>query len=311
MKLENVQVPKVPLSMLAGLALRPEHWRQAALQANWQEARSGLETFRRHGALESEDVVRHLARLLANPEAIRKARAQPHQLFAAYHAASNLPPELREALQRALDESMEHVPVLPGQVWVCPDVSGSMASPLTGHRGSGTSVIQCVHAAALFCAAIVRRNPTAGVLPFAESVRASQFNPRDSVMTNAALWASMAGGGTDCSAPLRWIRERKRKADLVILVSDNQSWLGSTYGGGTQALAEWTMIRRQNPGAKLVCLDLQPVAHSQAPEGADVLNIGGFSDRVFDVIDNFARGRHASDLVTAIEQVELEGWSGP
>ena len=50
--------------------------------------------------------------------------------------------------------------------------------------------------AALVAAAILRRNPTAEVLPFEESVVTLRLSPRDSVMTNAERLASVGGGGT-------------------------------------------------------------------------------------------------------------------
>ena len=55
-----------------------------------------------------------------------------------------------------------------------------------------------------------------------------------------------------------------------------------------------------------MCLDLQPYASSQAASRADILNIGGFSDAVFEVLGRFARGEHDGDhWVTAIEATEL------
>ena len=35
---------------------------------------------------------------------------------------------------------------------------------------------------------------------------------------------------------------------------------------------------------KLVCIDIQPYGSTQAAERADILNIGGFSDAVFNVV---------------------------
>jgi len=56
----------------------------------------------------------------------------------------------------------------------------------------------------------------------------------------------------------------------------------------------------------LVCLDLQPYTHTQAPERADTINIGGFSDEVFRLIDLFAQGKmHADHWVSEIEKIEL------
>lgn len=54
------------------------------------------------------------------------------------------------------------------------------------------------------------------------------------------------------------------------------------------------------------CIDIQPNTTTQAQEQADVLNVGGFSNQVFDVIAEFAAGRLAADhWVGVIESVTL------
>ncbi|MGQ0637656.1 MAG: hypothetical protein ACT4QC_23865 [Planctomycetaceae bacterium] len=57
-------------------------------------------------------------------------------------------------------------------------------------------------------------------------------------------------------------------------------------------------------GPKLVCIDLQPYTTSQAPERSDILNIGGFSDAVFDVVAAFLRN-DAERFLTDIDSVDL------
>ena len=53
-------------------------------------------------------------------------------------------------------------------------------------------------------------------------------------------------------------------------------------------------------------IDLQPYASTQVAEREDVLNVGGFSDAVFDVVSLFAKGELGSDhFVGAIEGVKL------
>lgn len=115
-----------------------------------------------------------------------------------------------------------------------------------------------------------------------------ELNPRDSIMTNAAKLASIGGGGTSCSAPLQKLNAEDVKGDLVILVSDNESWADPVAGRGTAMMKKWRAFKQRNPKAKLVCIDLQPNETTQAPESDDVLNIGGFSDSVFEVIAKFA-----------------------
>jgi 60 kDa SS-A/Ro ribonucleoprotein len=60
-------------------------------------------------------------------------------------------------------------------------------------------------------------------------------------------------------------------------------------------LAEWSEFRQRNPNARLVCLDVQPNQTTQAAERADILNIGGFSDQVFELISAFAAGHLEAD----------------
>jgi 60 kDa SS-A/Ro ribonucleoprotein len=60
-------------------------------------------------------------------------------------------------------------------------------------------------------------------------------------------------------------------------------------------MAEWQTFKHRNPQARLVCIDIQPYGSTQAKEREDILNIGGFSDQVFDVIAEFATGRLNAD----------------
>jgi 60 kDa SS-A/Ro ribonucleoprotein len=160
--------------------------------------------------------------------------------------------------------------------------------------------------AALVTAAIVRANRHALVLPFAECVKEVEINPRDSVMSNAAKLAALEGGGTSCSAPLKLLIERRERAELVILVSDNQSWVDNRPTGPTETLRLWEVFKVKNPQAKLVCVDLQPNRTTQALEREDVFNVGGFSDEVFAMVGRFASATlHSAHWISLIEEVNL------
>jgi 60 kDa SS-A/Ro ribonucleoprotein len=60
-----------------------------------------------------------------------------------------------------------------------------MLSPVTGQRKGSTTKVRCIDLAALVAAAVLRKNPSAEVLPFESHVVKVNLNPRDSVMTNA------------------------------------------------------------------------------------------------------------------------------
>lgn len=301
-------VPDVPFQMLTALPLGREEWSAIARQAPWQMTRINLNTFARHGVFEVSGMTRLIAGRLRDREAIRQARVFPHQLLAAYMSVSKAVPDaVRDALQDAMEIAIENVPTLKGRVTICLDVSGSMGSSATGYRKGATSTVRCVDVAALIAVALLRKNPKAEVIPFENQVVDIDLNRRDSVMTNATRLAAIGGGGTNCSAPLALLNKRKAKGELVVFISDNQSWVDARSGGqGTAMMQEWQRFKSRNPSAKVVCIDLQPYATTQVPEGGDVLNVGGFSDQVFELIAAFAEGGlDASRWVDAIEKVEL------
>jgi 60 kDa SS-A/Ro ribonucleoprotein len=237
---------------------------------------------------------------------IGKAKAFPYQLMAAYiNRADGTPIEIAEALQDAMEIAIENVPAIDGKVYIFPDVSGSMSTPVTGHREGATTKMRCIDVAALITAAVVRKNPRAEVIPFeTDVVKKLQINGRDSVMTNATKLASIGGGGTNCSAPLRLLNERKATGDAIIYVSDYESWVDADKDRATPTMREWAQFKARNPKAKLICIDLVPNRTTQAKEAADILNVGGFSDHVFEVVSHFAAGTLGSGHWVGVIEAE-------
>ena len=301
-------LPDVPFQMLTALELNSGDWAQIARNGSWQQVRQNLNTFLRHDVFAKSKNIKMVAEKLRDKTAIRRARVLPYQLLTAYQATSEqMPSEIREALQDAMETAVQNVPAIRGKVVVCPDVSGSMHSPATGYRGSATSRTRCIDIAALVSAAMLRTNPQARVIPFEQITVNVQLNPRDSIMTNAQKLANIGGGGTACSAPLAMLNREKADVDLVVIVSDNESWADrGQWGGKTGLMKEWDILKQRCPEAKLVCLDIQPYTTAQAQNRRDILNIGGFSDQVFTLIGSFAeQGMGADFWVEEIEKTAL------
>lgn len=292
----SLPLPRVPFRLLTAEPLTTQQWTEVALYANWTTTRMNLNTFARHGVLKNAELVKLLAKRLSDATQVRRAKAFPYQLLAAFlNAESNIPQALTLALQDALEVATEQVPALQGNVFVAIDISGSMHSPVTGQQKGRSSKVRCLDAAALIGAAIVRKNPLATIIPFHEIALSQSLNPRDSVMTNARMLANLPSGGTDCSAPLRWINQMNASPSLVIIVSDNESWCHAHNRQTTPVMSEWSKIKARQPHAKLVCMDLAPNTTSQAPDRSDILNIGGFSDEVFTLVKNFADSSASPD----------------
>lgn len=301
-------VPDVPMELLTSLNLSKRHWAAMARRVSWQTLRMNLNTFTRHGAFESKEDIAHAASRLRDRELIAGARVFPFQLLSAFMNTGNtVPLDLLDALQDAMEIATERVPAIRGDVWVLTDVSGSMDAPVTGHRAGSTTKVRCVDVAALIAASVMRTTRGARVLAFSDDVVPVRLNARDTVMTNAKALASLPRGGTNCSAPLRAINDAGHRPDVVIFVSDNESWIDSRGAGrSTATTIEWERLKKRCPGAKLVCIDIQPNTTTQARSGPDVLNVGGFSDAVFGVVSTFLESpSHPEHWIREIEKESI------
>ena len=302
------KVPDVPFQLLTSANLTPRDWLQIAKNGSWQMTRMNLNTFLRHGVFEQRAMIKLIAERLKNRKLIDKARVFPYQLLAAFmNVDQSLPAKVRNALQDAMEIAIENVPTIDGKVYVFPDVSGSMGSSVSGYREGSTSKVRCIDVAALVAAAVLRKNDDATVMPFENHVCNCDLNPRDSVMTNSQKLAKLCGGGTNCSAPLLKLNQQKAKGDLIIYVSDNQSWIDSkARRGATETMKQWKTFKKRNPQAKMICIDIQPYSTSQTVESDDIIHVGGFSDQVFRLISSVASGNTSKDFwVNQIKEIDV------
>jgi len=320
--------------LLSDAAKGPKVWAALARKMGPQALRMNLNTLLRHDVfsvvqLSSTDpsdkperlgqsfcsMVDYVADRIADESEIRRGKQFPYQYFAAYlNADDNVPQKIKAALHKAAEIACGNVPELPGPVVIGLDTSGSMSSAVTGNRGRGaTSKMRCIDVAALFAAAILRRNPDSVVIPFDTSAYDAKMDPNDSILSIAERLAEYGGGGTDCSLPLVAANQKhaKRKFAGIVLVSDNESWVGTGRHGSTGVMTAWDAFvahqrklggKEANP--KLVCIDLQPYQTVQACERADIMNIGGFSDSVFNVISAFLADNNQR-FVAEVEAIEL------
>jgi 60 kDa SS-A/Ro ribonucleoprotein len=300
--------PDVPFQFLASVHLGPAAWKEIAARAPWQMTRMNLNTFLRHGVFDDPELAARIAARLSDADEVRRAKAMPYQLLAAsLNADQKLPEAVRKALEAATETAVGNVPRIDGRVHVCLDVSGSMSAPVTGWRQGSSTRVRCVDVAALYAAAILRRNPEAAVLPFSDDVIPAPVSAKAPLAETARVLAGLGGGGTKCSAPLRLLNRCGAGGDVVIFVSDNESWIDARSGGrGTATMEEWLRFKKSSPQARLVCIDLTPNGTTQALDREDILNVGGFSDEVFGVVAGFAcEGAPKEHWVDVIERVAL------
>ncbi len=304
---------QVRWDLLADAAKGPLVWKAIARQMGPQALRMNLNTLLRHEVLADREMVDYVAGRLADADEIRRSRQFPYQFLAAYlSTATEVPQQIQMALHQAAEIACGNVPELPGGVVIGLDTSGSMSCPATGYRGRGaTTKMRCVDVAALFAAAILRRNPDSVVVPFDTQAYDVRIDPSDSILSLSERLAKYGGGGTNCSLPLYQANTKfsQRAFAGCVLVSDMESWVGTGRHGSTAVMTEWQkFVQNQKrlgvTAPKLVCIDIQPCGSTQAPERDDILNIGGFSDAVFNVVASYLSDDSAR-FVTEIESIEL------
>jgi 60 kDa SS-A/Ro ribonucleoprotein len=304
-EITEAPMPDLPFNMLDTLPLATEHWKAIFRNGGYQFTRMNLQTAKRKGLFDSDYMTDVISKRLANAEEVKKARQFPYQIFNAYLAVRDdpeIPRAVKDALHVAVEHSMSNVPELPKNTVVAVDTSGSMGACV---NSVGTSNVSCIDVAALFAAAIVKRNPSARVIGFDTAPRWESIEPRDTVFSIARS-LGCAGGGTDCGAPLGLLLAEGIAPDLFIMISDNMSWYeGGIYGwvgdrSATNSSRAWNELKKRNPKAKQVRINIQPHCSDQIAERKDTLKIGGFSDAVFGALGNFAENRNWVSLVESV-----------
>ena len=275
-------VDGVRWDLMADAARGPKVWTALVRKMGPQALRMNLNTMLRHDVFKSSAMVDYVAERIANESEIRRSRQFPYQYFAAYlNVADEVPQKIKSALHAAAEIACGNVPRLPGPVVIGLDTSGSMGCAVTGNRGRGaTSKMRCVDVAALCAAAILRSNPDSVVIPFDTAAYDAKMDPSDSILSIAARLAKYGGGGTNCALPLEAANDRfaNRVFAGAILVSDNQSWIGTGNRGSTGVMTAWdSFVRNQRKLAgrgvdpKLVCIDIQPYRTTQTVQRADIM----------------------------------------
>lgn len=281
--------PDVGFMRLAGMKLTQAQWEQILYTMGWHALRINARNLHEKGVFNSPTVLDWAAAKLADHDEIKKARVFPHQVYTAHKFTEGVPDKLRRALEVALDHSAASVPLINGKVLIGVDCSSSMTHAITGTRKGATSKTSCAEAAALMAACFLTQNPSAEIIFFNDGEVSHSMDPSKRVMTNVTSGAPRPSGGTAISIPLKKWNERSKKGDAVIIISDNQSWVdSSSWNGGTSLMKEWATFKGRNPKAKLICMDLAPSTTAQATNDKSILNIGGFSDSVFEIMTRFA-----------------------
>lgn len=292
---------------LSNCNLSTQEWQYVATHnMGWQALRMNLNTLSRNNVFEDKAVTKQIATKLSDEVAIERSKVFPYQLYVATKMSeSTVPAEIQSALETAMEYSTKNIPNFGGKkVLVGVDCSGSMSAPVTGNRGTASTKVNCNQVGSLIAACLVRNNKGAKVARFDTKAQEVSVLETDTIVT-ATNKIGANGGGTDCGASLALWNQKGYKADVVFVISDNESWSNS-YGSQTSTMREWNKFKSNNPEAKLVLIDLAASGNTQAKtNGKDVLNIGGFSDVYFSIIAAFLENSSVTTWINKIKEVQL------
>lgn len=186
-----------------------------------------------------------------------------------------------EAIEQALDVSVENTVKLDGVSYVVADNSGSMSYPV-----SEKSTVMVCDAANVLCSIIHKRSENSIIGSFGTNVVFPTLTKRNSILTNmekiATFKENVRGHGTDAWKTIKYLLDNKIKVDRIILLSDMRCY--NSYGLESVAtlLKKYRMTVNKNAYAHF--FDLKGYGTKQTPADKLTNIVAGFSEKILDQI---------------------------
>lgn len=234
--------------------------------------------------------------------------------------------KILDAIEKALEISCLNIPKLEGNVAILVDDSGSMRGDNGGSsRVSAFSKVNTSMIAHLFASMVMYRQDNVYVGLFGDRLIDVPVK-RDMRLLDYTKWhyneGEKCGGGTEAGIYdfLRKVVKEKKKIDNVIVFSDCQigdayskhsyydeftAWYGTSSSDRGEHFHElFKEFRKVNPNANFIVVNLrQSGSTSVFDRSQRILNIAGWSDKIFDVITSQCKGWDA--VIKEIEAIEI------
>lgn len=228
---------------------------------------------------------------LTDSETIRKSRIHPVQVLTALltykvghgnksDSTWNPCPRVVDALDDAFYAAFGNVEPTGKSLLLALDVSGSMGCGcIAGIEGLTPRV-----ASAAMAMVTARVEKDWHVMGFSHELVDIPISPRQRLDDVVEMIAGIPMGGTDCSLPMRWAKEKKAKVDGFVVYTDNETWAGDIHP--SQALV--TYRRQLGINSKLVVVGMVANDFTIAdPEDAGMLDVVGFDSAAPSLIQQF------------------------
>jgi 60 kDa SS-A/Ro ribonucleoprotein len=180
-------------------------------------------------------------------------------------------PKITDALDAMWEQSFGAFEPTGRRHLVIVDCSGSMTFS-TQVTANGSPVGTAWQVANTMAVILARLEPNVAVINAGTSVHTSQVT-RHARLADVAHWHS-PGGGTALAVGFEWARNGGLQADGITLLSDMETWAGTSHVSQAWAAYRQTV----NPAARALFATLVPTGHTVAdPRDESVLNTAGMS----------------------------------
>lgn len=233
---------------------------------------------------------------IEDPERVRKSRQLPFRFLSAYKAVSGIGgSRVFDALENAVDASIENMEKLPGTTVIAVDTSGSMSDTV-----SAKSDVLCVEIGMMLGMIANRICENSIFYTFNTYIDKCAVSSRSGILY-AVAHNARATGRTNMFLPFQKMISEGVQADRIIVISDNECTCG--WGRRTvQSIAD--EYRRQSGNDIWVhAIDLQGYGTQQF-HGPKTNIIAGWSEKVLQFIRLAENGAGSMQ-----NEIENYGWN--
>ena len=233
----------------------------------------------------SESLERTIAQL-KDKEALKNGRVHPmfvltalkqYEMGRGMSSTWDVHPKVSSALNDSFRLSVKSVEPTKLKMLVAVDTSGSMHTPAGAN-------FQSYEAAAAMALVVASTEPYVRCMDFNTRVHNDNVVLHENMTVEQATRAFTGSGGTDLALPVTWALSQKEEYDLVMILSDNETW------AGTRHLQDaWKEYRKLHPQAKLVIASTAANQHTVGdPSDSSVLQTVGFDANLLEIVKVWA-----------------------
>jgi len=307
---------EVELSRLGQQKFESEKDKKKAFKEKWEElidsGRLGYMAMLRNlrNFLEYEISDKHIDKVcqrISNLDEVKKSKQLPFRFFSAYRmlTEANIShfrlQDILNALESAVIASVENVKGFGSdtKVLIACDVSGSMMTAI-----SKNSVVQ-YYDIGLLLGQLLQYRCRKVITGFFGDIWKPVNLPKNNILQNTLTLRNREGEvgySTNGYKVLEWMIERRINADKIMFFTDCQLWDSDNYNyrHSSQMPELWNKYRKEiNPDARLYLFDL--AGYGTTPLDVitekNVFLIAGWSDKIFDVLDNIEKGKLVIEII--------------